>query len=97
MLNEQEHRTFLPAPETVSVSARYLMPERRGRLHVTSQPAIRRVDSHQVMQLTLTARGKPESSRVPDIVAWFDQGHEWIVNGFVDLTTPTMHEIWGPL
>jgi uncharacterized protein (TIGR04255 family) len=97
MLKEQEQRTFLPAPETVSMSARFLMPERRGRLHVTSQPAIRRADSRQVMQLTLTARGKPESFRLSDIVAWFDQGHEWIVNGFADLTTPAMHEIWGRL
>jgi uncharacterized protein (TIGR04255 family) len=95
MLTPQEQREFLPEPEMLIVSVRYVMPDRRGRLHVAAQPAIRRQDGRQVMQLTLTARGKPDSSRLEDIVAWFDLGHDWIVHGFVDLTTPAMHQIWG--
>jgi len=92
---QRQPGTFLPAPEGVVVNVRYLMPEHRGRLHVASQPAIRRQDGKPVMQLTLTARGRPASTKLEDIVAWFDEGHDWIVNGFVDITTPVMHQIWG--
>jgi uncharacterized protein (TIGR04255 family) len=95
ILNSHDHQTFLPAPEMVTMNVRYLMPARRGRLHVATQPVVRRADGRQVLQLALTARGKPDSSRLEDVVAWFDQGHEWIVRGFVDLTTPAMHAIWG--
>ncbi|HET7342703.1 MAG TPA: hypothetical protein VFL90_14670, partial [Methylomirabilota bacterium] len=88
-------RRFLPDPEVVVFNASYLMPERQGRLHIASQPAIRREDSKQLMQLTLTARGKPASSDLGAIVRWLDVGHDWIVRGFVDVTTPEMHRVWG--
>lgn len=98
LLRPYEPRVFLSDPPELTVlSAAYVLPERQGRLHVAAQPAIRRSDGRQILQLTLTARGKPRSSKPEDIVACFDLGHDWIVNGFVDLTTPTMHEIWGKL
>jgi uncharacterized protein (TIGR04255 family) len=95
MLRPLESPSFLSDPEAVILNARFVMPERRGRMHVSASPAIRRADGQQVLQLTLTARGRPESSRLEDLVLWFDQGHDWIVRGFVDLTTPELHAIWG--
>lgn len=86
---------FLPEAEMVLINARYVMPGGKGRLHVAAQPAMRRDDGKEVMQLSLTARGKPASSLVGDILAWFDVGHEWIVRGFADITTAKMQEIWG--
>lgn len=97
LLKPHEQREFLPQSEMLTLSVRYVMPERKGRLHVAATPAIRRQDGRQVMQLTLTARGRPASSRLEDIVAWFDLGHDWVVHGFVDLTTPAMQQIWGRL
>lgn len=97
LLRGMEKREILPEPEIVILNARYLMPEGRGRLHVSAQPAIRRSDGKQVLQLTLTARGKPDSSALDDILRWFDEGHNWIVHGFVDVTTPAMHQTWGRL
>lgn len=88
-------RDFLPEPEKVNINMRYLMPDKRGRLHVTLQPAIRRQDAVEILQLNITARGKPASSRIEDILDWFDMGHEWIVRGFADLTTREMHSLWG--
>lgn len=93
----REPREILPDPEAIVFNARYVMPRHRGRLHVAAQPAVRRIDGKQILQLTLTARGKPDSSSPEDILAWFDEGHDWIVHGFVDVTTPAMHEIWGRL
>src|SRR5581483_6509474 len=85
---------FLPRPEAMVLNVRYLMPENRGRLHVSLQPAFRPGDAKEVFQLTLTARGRPNSSRTQDILAWLDLGREWVVCGFTDFTTEAMHRIW---
>ena len=85
---------FLPAPESVNIGARYVLPEKRGRLHIEAQPAIRPHDAKEILQVNLTARGKPESSDLQKILDWFDLGHEWIVRGFTDFTAKEMHNIW---
>lgn len=85
---------FLKQPETTTFNIRYVMPENRGRLHIIGQPVIRKRDAKQVFQLNLTARGKPKSSELPDIVEWLNLGREWIVRGFTDFTTPQMHKVW---
>ena len=86
---------FLPEPEMVSFTVRYVMPERKGRLYMFVQPGIRRKDAKEVLQLQVIARGRPDSSRIDDILRWFDMGHEWIVQGFTDFTTEYMHQLWG--
>lgn len=86
---------FLPDPESVNLNTRYIFPDNKGRLHVVIQRAIRQLDAKEVLQLNLTARGKPTSSRLEDITEWLDLGHEWIVKGFTDLTTNEMHKVWG--
>ena len=86
--------TFLSEPESVNINAQYILPEKKGRLHIVVQPAIRRQDAKEVLQLNLTARGKPASSSLEDIIRWLDLGHEWIVRGFADFTTKEMHKIW---
>jgi len=85
---------FLPEPEMVRLNTIFLMPDKRGRLHVIMQPAIRQLDGKEVLQLNLTARGRPKSSTLDDILGWFDLGHEWIVRGFTDFTTREMHTVW---
>ena len=85
---------FLKQPETTTFNVRYLMPENRGRLYIMGQPVIRKRDAKQVFQLNLTARGKPKSSELHDILEWLDLGREWIVRGFTDFTTPEMHRLW---
>lgn len=85
---------FLPDPESVLLNASFVIPEQKGRLHIVMQRALRTRDAKEVLQLTLTARGKPASSRLEDISEWFDLGHEWIVRGFTDFTTKEMHELW---
>lgn len=84
---------FLPESEMLILEARYPMPE-GGRLRVTMQPAIRRQDAKEVLQLTLTARGRPRLPELDASLEWFDLGHEWIVRGFTDLTTTAMHKVW---
>lgn len=87
--------SFLPQPEQVRFNVSFVMPESKGRLHVQLEPKIRREDGQEILQLNLTARGEPNSSKLADINQWFDLGHEWIVRGFDELTKPDMHKIWG--
>jgi len=86
---------WLPAPESVALSSRYVLPEEQGRLHFALQPVVRNTDAKEGVQLTLTARGAPRSTDVQGILNFFDLGHEWIVRGFTDLTAAHMHKIWG--
>lgn len=86
---------FLHEPEMLELNYSYVMEDKQGRLYIGLQPALRNYDAKEVLQLTLTARGKPASSRLEDVLGWFDMGHEWIVRGFADFTTPEMHAMWG--
>ncbi len=86
--------SFLPEPESVNVGARYVLPDKKGRLHIEMQPAIRQQDAREILQLNLTARGKPESSDLKHVLEWLDLGHEWIVRGFTDFTAKEMHDFW---
>ncbi len=85
---------FLPPPESVNVTGSFLMPSQRGRLHFATQNVIRYRDQRQVVQLRLTARGKPEMVDLQGVLRWLDLGHEWIVRAFADLTSPTAHALW---
>jgi uncharacterized protein (TIGR04255 family) len=87
--------TFLPAEEAVSFNTSYVMPDSRGRLHVTAEPGFQPALNQQVIQLTLTARGSPTGSSLEELLAWFDLGREWVVRGFLDVTSETMHKAWG--
>ncbi|HYR93799.1 MAG TPA: TIGR04255 family protein [Methylomirabilota bacterium] len=86
---------FLGVPEVTVLTARYLMPEQRGRLHLALQPALRNADQREILQLQLTARGMPQSSTTEHVLEWIDLGHEWVVKSFADATSTVMHNIWG--
>jgi uncharacterized protein (TIGR04255 family) len=86
---------FLPNPERVGMQVTYRLEENAGRLHVSFSPVIRGRDGKEVLQMTLTARGAPRSSSDEDVFAWLDLGRKWVVRGFADFTTETMHKIWG--
>ncbi len=86
---------FLPHPERVSMQVTYRLEEDAGRLYVEFVPVIRARDGQEVLQMTLTARGAPRSSSDEDVFAWLDLGRKWIVRGFADFTTETMHSVWG--
>jgi uncharacterized protein (TIGR04255 family) len=89
-----EKLDFLPLPDQVICNARYPMTDALGTLTITFEPAIRKTDQKEVLQLRLTAQGGAESARSEDIVKWLDKGREWIVRGFTDFTTPRAHQLW---
>ena len=61
--------------EAVTTSARFLLPEQRGRVHAVLQPAIQ-PDGQEVMKLDVTARGAPESPSFGSALEWLDYGHD---------------------
>ncbi len=88
------NRTSLK-PEDINVGIRYRLPERMGRLHVLAEPVLRTTDYKEVLQLTIIARGGPESPDSENIFGWFDVAQTYVRESFVDLTTDKMHAIWG--
>ena len=93
-LTTLEKLDFLPTPEIGRLNLSFLMPEKKGRLRFTANLAARKKDSKYIIVLDLIARGKPDSSDTPDIIQWMNLGREWIVRGFTDITTDSMHKLW---
>lgn len=93
---------FLPEPEDVALEIRHLIPDSAsgrpiGRLHTTIRSGWRVTDKVPMYQMELTARGEPRALGLDGALGFLDLGREWIVKGFADLTTSTMHTIWRRL
>jgi uncharacterized protein (TIGR04255 family) len=86
---------YLRASQMVSFMTVFELPEKAGTLQVVLQPGIRKRDSKEIIQFSLTATGKPSGSSLADILKWLDLGHAAVVTSFRDLTTPEMHHHWG--
>lgn len=82
---------FLPEPDGANWTTTYLLPNDTGRLHVVAQTAVNLPTSEKVARIDLTARGISPDTSPAGRRAWFDQAHEWITHGFVDLTNPVLH------
>jgi uncharacterized protein (TIGR04255 family) len=92
----------LPEPsgmalEGLSCQWHFLIPPRRGRLHVDIQHG--RATSREqpeIIRMQLTARGSAgEQPDGPSLTEGLDCGHESIVRGFFDLTSDQAHRFWG--
>ncbi len=97
---------FLPPEEDVRLDLRYRIPKAdgtgpAGRLYVAMQPAIRpgpgQTTPESSFVLQLFARGVPSTPETAGALDFLDLAHEWVVNGFVSLTTPRMHKVWGQM
>ncbi|MGB2806226.1 MAG: TIGR04255 family protein [Sedimentisphaerales bacterium] len=85
---------YLPIPENIVINTTYAFPEQLGRLHITLEPSYKMPDSIKLLRLNLTARGRLESSDIETLMTSLEQGHEWIVRGFTDFTSPEAHKMW---
>lgn len=96
------HAEALADLEGVRVAMKFRMKadnttntEALGRLHVDFQPAYSAPNGSPVFVLNLTARGAPLGQHLDGTLNFFDLGRKYIVKGFAELTTPTMHNEWG--
>ena len=83
---------FLHNPEEVSWVAKFSFPENKSHLIISLKHAISIEDEVPTLIYELKAIGNDSDDTIHN---WLDLAHEWIVCGFTDLTTQTMHEIWG--
>lgn len=87
--------------DQATVSLKYLLGTKSsplGRLHVDVVPVFQVSSERKFepkLRISLTARGSPESQSIDGIMAFFDLGHESIVNTFAAITTKELHEHWG--
>jgi len=90
---------FLPPAEGFELRASYLIHDESsnplGRLHVAAQQAFARATKEPLLLLNLTARCKPPGKDTDAVLAGMDLCREWIVKGFVDITTATAQKAWG--
>ena len=49
----------------------------------------------RLIRLDLQALGLPGKASRDQMEDWFEVAHEWITRGFVDITAPKLHELWG--
>ena len=79
----------------MSWTAGFPLPDSKGNLKVNFKRGTRVSDKVPVLILELTATGPAaDSMEKAAMLKWFDLGHEWIVRGFTDLTTPEAHRLW---
>jgi uncharacterized protein (TIGR04255 family) len=86
---------LLSRAQMVTFATSYALPRDRGTLQFVSQPGVRRSDGTELIQLTVTAFGRPTSSEDSEIMEWLDLGREAVVQGFTDFTGEQVHSIWG--
>jgi uncharacterized protein (TIGR04255 family) len=65
-----------------------------GRLIASAEPA-RTSDGQLIVQLTMTARGRPLTPDYEGIAGFFKKGRAGVVRTFAHLTGEKMHKIWG--
>ena len=88
---------YLPVPHYANASWGYDMEtdEVRGRLHIQVRNEIDVQSDMPHVILSLTVRGKPTASDITGVLKFLDCSREWIVRGFYDITTPSIHKSWG--
>ena len=92
-LNEDR---FLKNPLEFLSQITYKLPEDNGQLHVKIQHLHRKIDNLPILILEISARGLGGDKSLESIKTWFELAHNWIVNGFEDLTNLEIQKkFWG--
>jgi len=85
-------------PEEAEVQIRFATVDSKGksgRLHFRVYPAVRQADGVKLYVVNLVARARPSSASADHVRDCLQDGHDWVVSAFKDVTSPAMHEIWG--
>lgn len=93
--NPKEAR-FLPKPKNLAWQAAFVLPDNKGQLRIRLSEATRKTDLVPLIVLELNARGIGDIKTTDQIWNWYSVAHDWIVNGFADITTQEMQfQKWG--
>ena len=87
--------SMLGAPRRVQLSCDFELPDDSGTLSVSTMPILTR-EGREVLQLSLTASGRPKSSGLKHIMDCMDMGRELVVTSFAEFTSlEVQSKIWG--
>jgi uncharacterized protein (TIGR04255 family) len=87
----------LDPPEQARVTLTYLVPGvgiPPVRLYVEVSPA-QLTTGEPVLFFTLTVRGNPGGHGLQESLKFLDEAHSHLVRSFAELTTDSMHKLWG--
>lgn len=94
-VRDSSRERFLPEPEGFNWVTSYSLPENAGRLRVSAQVFSNAPMEEKMVRLDLTARGISAGATITGRRQWFDMAHEWITQGFADVTASEFHQkIW---
>ncbi len=89
--------SFLGRPEDSQLQARWRIPgengQPAGRLYLSAAPALSD-EQKPIYLIQMIGRTTPATPELKGVMDALDLGHEWVVRGFADVTTSTMHQIW---
>jgi uncharacterized protein (TIGR04255 family) len=92
---------FLPVPFAHSQTFNFSIPDRPAILTATIQSAIRQSDQVSIIRLNMSVRhqiGSDNATGTDSVRQAFEVAHEWIVQGFADLTSHFAQErVWERL
>lgn len=92
----QSDKRFLNMPTGISWTSAFDLPDKFGTLTAKLLQAARRTDATPILRLDLSAKGINEAKGLSELRPWFDVAHEWIVQGFTDLTTASAQkDLWA--
>jgi uncharacterized protein (TIGR04255 family) len=84
--------SLLKDPHVMAGELMYRLPSSKGTLSVSVKQGVKRPDNAPVLNIELTARGSAQGVSLSE---WLKVAHQWIVVGFVDITTENAHKEWG--
>jgi uncharacterized protein (TIGR04255 family) len=87
----------LDEPEQARMTLTFLIPDVGQppvRLYAEVNPA-QRPSGEPVLFFTLTARGNPGGKSLDESLKFLDEVRKHLASTFVELTTESMHEVWG--
>jgi uncharacterized protein (TIGR04255 family) len=90
-------REWNSRPDSISLNVRYLLRDDTrfvGTLHAALATISRSRGHDRVLQLDLTARGKPSRPEMGGVIDFHEFAHDHIVRCFAGMTTESAHRMW---
>jgi hypothetical protein len=90
-----EEPSLLKNQRQVSFVSVYDLGGDGGTVQISLVPGVRKTDGHELLQLTITAFGKPDGNDTSSILKWLDHGHEAVVSSFAEFTSRDVQDrLW---
>ena len=94
-VRDESRERFLPIPFMINWQSQFQLPDDAGVLSATARSGKSPEDGEPLLRLDLSVRGITEDVSDEGMIRWFELAHDWIVQGFTDMTAPDMQErVW---